>query len=382
MIPSPRWLGRTFDRAAFRLSLGRSHRRLLDDLDVRIAVTGTRGKTTMVEWLYEALTARNYDTYAKTTGEVPTSHYDGESHEIDRSGQVTLYENAREIRKYDPDDAIVVENQGIRGYTMRLVNERYVDPTVVVLTNVRLDHLDTLGTDYPEIARAFVRSIPPDTRVISGERNPAVAAYLRDAFERNGVSFTQAVSPDAAVPVPGAEFVPLVNAVMATLDAPSLSVEERDRYLSRLDVSWRRLPGGRIYSAADANDVDSTELIRRALLDYSTESIRVLMYFRRDRPGRTASYVDYFDELWARDLLSAVHLVGDHRQVASRKLDAPVVTHDADAESAGDLLDAVLDPGDPVMVVGNSVPDRVQELLAEVERRETTEREPVPEIAE
>ena len=146
---------RVASRAAnFRrfLPRGRAHRRRLADLDVRVAVTGTRGKSTAVAWLYEALAARGYDVYAKVTGEEPQSMYAGVSHPIERDGPVRLYETEREIRRFDPADAIVVENQGIREYTTRLVSADYVDPTIVVLTNVRRDHLHTLGRDLGDLA--------------------------------------------------------------------------------------------------------------------------------------------------------------------------------------------------------------------------------------
>ncbi len=374
-LRSPRWLTRRVDRLRYHLTRGRAHRRRLDELDLRIAVTGTRGKSTLVRWLHEALVDRDYDTYSKTTGQQAMSYYNDVAAEIDRDDSVTLYENEREIKKYDPEDAIVVENHGIREYTTRLVNMRYVDPHIVVLTNVRLDHLDTLGRDYRSITQSLVRSIPSDTHVISGERNEAIVNYLTAELDRRDCQFTSAVPAGRDPGSPGSELLYLLKTVLEMIDDTPLSESERKRFRSRLEVSWDQLPNGRIYFAADVNDVDSTEQIRQALQGKNPDPLRPLVYFRRDRPGRTASYVDYLNHLADRELVAGIHTVGDHNSAVTRKFDAPVITHDVETESPEEVLDVVLDAGDPVIVMGNSVPEFVQELESTIQWRASLDTE-------
>ncbi|MFB6161089.1 MAG: hypothetical protein ABEJ61_07930 [Haloferacaceae archaeon] len=186
---------RVVDRAWRLLTRGRTHRDRLADVDVRIAVSGVRGKSSLTAWLHDAFVARGYDTYAKVTGERPHSLYNGHRHPIERTGPTKLYETAREIRRFDPRDVVVVENQGIREYTTRLVNEDYVDPTIVVVTNVRRDHLDTLGANEFEIARALARSVPAGTRVVTAERNEVLAAYLERELARRDATLTRVIDP-------------------------------------------------------------------------------------------------------------------------------------------------------------------------------------------
>lgn len=351
------------------LTRGRALQARLDEIDSRIAVTGTRGKSTTTTWLYEALEARDLDVYAKVTGEQPHSLYDGDRHPIERDGPVKLYENEREIQKFAPQDAIVVENQGIHKYTTRIVNTDYVDPTIIVLTNVRRDHLDTLGRNRSEIARAFARSIPPETHVISGEANEGINEYLEHDLQRRGAALTRAVATDSEIVTPADELITLVEAVLRTLGVEPLTPDERALYRERLTVQWIDLPKGRLYDAANANDVESTEVIRRVLMDEDVDHFRPLVYFRRDRPGRTASFIEYLNSLAEAGLIDEVHGVGAHRGPVMNSLEVPVTWYDDSADSPVDVLDDVLEAGQPVIVMGNVVPEFMQELQKEIRRR-------------
>lgn len=373
-IPSARGAMRSLRQF---LTRGPRHRRRLEDMDVRVSVMGTRGKSTLVRWLQRVLTDRDYDTYAKVTGDRPRSLYGGETHPIERTGQTTLYETEREIRRFDPDDGIIIENNGLREYTTRLVNTRYVDPSVVVLTNVRLDHLDTLGGDYRSIARALVRAIPDQTHVINGERNEEIRAYLERELAGTGVRLTHAEpAEDApAVPSPATELGALLDEVLAALDEPPVSTTDRQALRDALRVEWTQIPDGRVYFAASANDVDSTEMIRRLLVAEDDDPILPLVSFRRDRPGRTATYLGYLNRLADRGSITRVHHLGAHADVTHRRLSVPVVTHDVSTADPGAVLNEALAEGPPVMVMGNAATEFVNDLQMEIDyRRRALER--------
>lgn len=347
---------------------GQDHHNRLQDLDIRIAVMGTRGKSSVVRWLYQELGDRGFDTYAKITGEDPTSLYDGDEHRIDRSGPVTLYETEREIRTYDPDDAIVIENNGLRPYTTRLVNERYVDPTHVVLTNVRLDHLDTLGRDHREIAQAFARAVPPGAQVLSGEQNDELHDYLRAELDRRDATIWSPPVFDSGRSVPGRECVELVDALLDTIGRP-LDPERKSAMLDALEPEWTVLPSGRVYDATNVNDVDSTELVRKALQHDQMGPIQPFVYLRGDRPGRTASFIRYLDRLAERGQIEQVRTAGGYCENLVRVLDVPVVVHDREREAPRDILDAALGDPWPVMLMGNTNEGFVAEMQAEITNR-------------
>ncbi len=90
--------GQFLDGAASAMGAGPTHRYRLSEMDIRVVISGVRGKSTATTWLHDILHRRGNDTYSKVTGNEPVSIYNGERHEIERSELVRLYENERELR--------------------------------------------------------------------------------------------------------------------------------------------------------------------------------------------------------------------------------------------------------------------------------------------
>jgi hypothetical protein len=350
---------------------GPAHQRRLDGIDIRIAVSGIRGKSTATRWLYEVFQDRGYETFAKVTGNRAQILHDGDRRPLQRPEQVRLYENERELRMAGSPDVAILENQGIRGYTSRLVNQRYVDPHVVVLTNVREDHLDTLGESRADIARSLARSVPAGAHVVNAEPDGTLRRYLERELDRRDASVTHVRIPTDAPDLPGVELVYAVETVLHVLGESGLSDDRIDTWLDGLAIEWREVPGGRIYNAADVNDVQSTELVRRALLDEPNETpIRPVLFTRADRRGRSASFRAYLSMLADRGLLDRVHVLGAHVGLFERIDAFPVRTHDTGATTPDAVLDAALGDGVPVILMGNTVNPFMRETAAAVEERD------------
>jgi len=346
---------------------GPVHRRSLDRIDTRIAVSGVRGKSTTVRWLYDVFYGRGLDTYAKVTGTEPLSIYNAVEHEIPRGEQVRLYENERELRKYEPEDVAVLENQGIREYTTRLVNEQFVKPDVVLITNVREDHLGTLGSDRVKIARALARAVPEGTQVVNGEQDPELRRYLAAELERRDAPVSHVTVPTRYRSIPGIECVYGVNVVLQVLNEPALTAAQIGSMRDQLRVSWRHLPEGRVFNAADVNDVQSTELLRQALLDDETAVVEPLVFLRADRRGRTASFRRYLDQLFETGRIRQVHAAGPGAPVLKKRLTAPAETYDIDDCDPGEALDAALAAGRPVLLMGNTVHEFMERMQAAID---------------
>lgn len=356
---------------------GPAHRRRLSNIPTRIAVSGTRGKSTAIRWLHEICRDRGHDTYSKVTGVEPVSLYNDSEYTLDRPAKVRLYENERELRKFGPIDVAIVENQGIREYTTRLVNEQFVRPHVVYITNVRNDHLGTLGTNRLEIARSLARAVPADTHVVCSEQSTTIREYVEPILDRRDATVTYVDVPDEHRSIPGAEIVHGLDRVLRAVGERSLSDETFESLLDRMRVSWTRLPNGRVYDAASANDVQSTELIRRRLAG-DDEIIQPLLYLRGDRRGRTASFHRYLESLADRDLIERARVVGRGRTAFERHASFPVVTHDENAESPDSVLDEALDDGWPVVLMANSVSEFFEGVVDAIERRRSGVTDPEP----
>jgi hypothetical protein len=357
------------------LTRGFRHRKALRRMNTRIAVAGSRGKTSTTRRLDSVLNRRGYDTLTKITGNHPTLIHNGEAHPIERRGpRTTLYENvsligefAPELEAYAAEDIGIFENQGITEYTTRLINNQLIDPHIVVLTNVRQDHNETLGKNRTNIARSFGRSISAGTHVISGEQHPVLHDYLQAEIERRGGTIEQVEIPERHENMLGAETAHAIDAVLACIDEPSLPESELDAFLDAIQPEWTHLPNGRVFNAAEVNDVESTEMVRQALAP--EERILPFVYLRRDRRGRSASFADYVDLLYENGHIDAAHVGGANTRAFAENTELPVTRH-TDGADPEPVLDELLAVGDPVVIMGNTVEEFMREFEQAVRTRE------------
>lgn len=369
--------GRIRDRLRSLLTRGRKHRKFLDNTEVRIVVSGIRGKSSTVKRLDDVFNRRGYDVLTKITGNQPMLIRNGDVIPIDRPGPyTTLYENINVLREfnpifdsYTPENVAIFENQGITEYTTRLFNQRFVKPHVVVIANIRQDHQDTLGKTRRDIARAFARTIPPDTHVVSGELHPVLHEYMAEEVRQAGGTFTQVTIPDDQRGRIGAETVYAVNDVLKTLDMEPVPEAQLNEYLDAIQPEWVRVPAGQVFNGAEINDIESTEAIRRSLA--GENYILPFVYLREDRRSRTASFANYLNTLADRDLIRQARAGGAFTDVFAANVDVPTTTHDR-TEDAGDVLDEMLAEEYPVMLMGNTVDQFMRDMEEEISERART----------
>ncbi|SDY00938.1 Mur ligase [Halopenitus persicus] len=356
------------------LTRGKRHREFLDNTEIRIVVSGIRGKSSTVKRLDDVFNRRGYDVLTKITGNQPTLIRNGDVIPIDRPGPyTTLYENVNVLREftpifdaYTPENVAIFENQGITEYTTRLFNQRFVKPHVVVMANVRQDHQDTLGKTRRDIARAFARTIPPDTHVVSGELHPVLHEYMAAEIEQAGGTLTQVSIPEEQRGRIGAETVYAVNDVLRVLDMDPVSEEQLNEYLDAIQPKWVDVPGGQVFNGAEINDIESTEAIRRALA--GENYVLPFVYLRADRRSRTASFANYLNTLADRDLIRQARAGGAFTDVFASNVDVPVTTHGRD-EDAGVVLEEMLAEDYPVLLMGNTVDEFMRDMEAEIAER-------------
>ena len=356
------------------LTRGKRHRAFLENTEIRIVVSGIRGKSSTVKRLDDVFNRRGYDVLTKITGNEPMLIRNGDAIPIDRPGPyTTLYENLNVLREfvpifdsYTPENVAIFENQGITEYTTRLFNQRFVKPHVVVIANIRQDHQDTLGKTRRDIARAFARTIPPDTDVVSGELHPVLHEYMAEEIERAGGRLTQVSIPEDQRGRIGAETVYAVNEVLRLLDMDPLPESQLAEYLDAIQPEWARVPGGRVFNGAEINDIESTEAIRRSLA--GENYVLPFVYLRGDRRSRTASFASYLNTLAERDLIRRARAGGAFTDVFASRVDVPVTTHDRD-EDAGAVLDELLADEFPVMLMGNTVDEFMRDMEVEISDR-------------
>lgn len=365
----------------------RTYREVLDDVDVRIGVSGIRGKSSTVRRLHDVFHERGYESFAKVTGDHPITIHNGEETPIERRGaQTTLYENRRlltaaaeRLASIEPagDSVAIFENHAITEYTMRVFNGTFLDPHVVFVPNIRTDHNETLGRSRTDIARSFARSIPEGCQVVCGEANDAVYRYFAEECRARGAAISRVDVPEPYRGLPGAESVLGLNHVLEAVGEAPLPGGEIERRLDALRPSWTVLRDGRrVFNAAKVNEPESTELFRRLLAGEGDDAELVcpFVFLRSDRRGRTAAFASYLNDLHERGCIDQAHVAGANARTFAKRVDPPVTVHDDDPETAEDALDTVLSTEQPVMTMANTVHPYMRAFVTAIEERTAPER--------
>lgn len=180
-------------------------------------------------------------------------------------------------------------------------------------------------------------------------------------------------APEEHRHVVAAESIYALAEIVRIVGADPLSDDRLRQYLDEMEVSWTRLGEGRVFDAADVNDVESTEAVRRALQPDRQEPLTVFMYLRGDRRSPTASFLEYLSLLAEEGLAERVHVAGALTGVFARRADFPVVQHDEARETAGEVLDEMLAEGRPVYLVGNTVAEFMRDMEAAIDERRRTD---------
>ncbi len=287
---------------------------------MRITVTGIRGKSTFVRWCEEVLRGRGVRTLAKITGDVdPHWVHDGEVIPIIRPRKTVFLEETLAYRNYE-HDVLIAENQGITPYTMHVLNDM-VRPDAIVITNVRLDHGDTMGETKERIAESIGGGFTRCRAVVSGETDDKLNKILKRHADRVGAQFIVAERSSELNPL--APLIGLVDATFTGLGLPRLSLKERELLHDQLPPFWcKKGPGTSLwFDGAKINDVDSSEQVLGCLMaTYPFLDFSIVAYFRSDRPGRTGQFESWLASKSLVDRMRLILLAGRGGNVLARRI--------------------------------------------------------------
>jgi len=290
-------------------------KRSRDQIPVRIAVTGTRGKSSVTRLIAAALESSGYRVLAKTTGSKAALIFPGgEEKDIPRRGLPSILE-VRDIVRLAARlrvDVFVSEMMSIREECLRVESGRILRPQILVLTNVRPDHLEAVGRSRPDAARVPAAAFPRGGTVILPAEE--VCPIFEEIARKRGAELIRAepLSPAelSAVPhLPYEEFE--VNLRLAVAAAGRLGVSVRDALQGLAGVipdpgslriwdlpfgpSGERIP---CVSAFAANEPESTARILDKLDEkdgWSGRPIIGLLNLRSDRPERSLQWAEALD---------------------------------------------------------------------------------------
>jgi poly-gamma-glutamate synthase PgsB/CapB len=280
----------------------KSVRRDIERVPVRIAVTGTRGKSTVTRMIAAALKEGGFSVLAKTTGsKAVLIRPDGREEEIGRRGRPSILEQKAVLKEAARLGvrAMAVEMMSIRPEYLAVESGRILKPQYLVITNARLDHREEMGRTKLEIARSLASAIRPGMTVFlpENERHPefesaaerAGAALIHSQLQEGGSLFDPdkslagAVASHLGIPAAAA----LRGIAAAAPDFGSLKAWQAE--LRSSGPAWT------LVSAFAANEPESSRLILAHLRDKLLSGGRPLiglLNFRADRGDRTRQWLE------------------------------------------------------------------------------------------
>lgn len=315
-------------------------KRRIGQIPLRICVTGTRGKSSVVRLITACLRDSRMRVLAKTTGSKPCLIFpDGSEREIRRRGNPTILEGKKilKIASRAGVQAAVLEMMSIRPESLHTEAIHMMKPHILVITNVRVDHVDEIGKSREENARCFASAIPEKSNVVIPEEE------LYPVFQQKAVKAkARLIVVPQKLPVgignpgeeiPASEFEQNFRIALAVTE---LLGEDKDKaYYSAKQAMpdfgglkvWRAkrdslLNGWYFVSAFAANDPETTKDVlakmeKRGL--FKGRKKIGLLNLRKDRGGRTMQWFDALQEEGA-DVFDRLVFVGEHALALRAKL--------------------------------------------------------------
>lgn len=314
----------------------RRHSINLSLIPIRIHINGSRGKSTVTRLIAGGLHEAGFKVLAKTTGTSPRLIFDnGREVEIERRGKPGIKEqmDVVAIAAKRRVQALVIECMAIQPECQWTSEHRMLRSTIGVITNIRRDHLDVMGSTLEDIAHAQCNTLPKSGIVVTAEK-PYLPVIIEEAAKVNAqviIADPEEIPPSLRKMIPPLEFeediaialtvceqlgvqpaIALQGMLKARPDPGALSL-----YTIKIDHKELLL-----VNAFAANDPVSTRLILEKLqvqgfLEYPAIAI---LNNRKDRVHRAQQFSSLLTHGQLPLDLQGVILVGGHTGYLERCL--------------------------------------------------------------
>lgn len=277
------------------------------DYPIKIMVTGSRGKSSLVRLVHSALLANGIKAYGRITGVLPR--------ELTPYGEVQILRSSgghvEEMKWWFssiPEDvqAVVMENSAVSP-DLQSFALKWFSPGVTLLSNIHPDHQEAWGPYEIDAALALSGGIGPGAKVILG---PGLEnkKFLLEILALKNCKIMISRSGENGLDFRGRNI--LTASRLCEFLQLDMDLAERAMRNTPPDIADFRVISrisGELAFAFSANDIESTgELFR--LLEWPYEETMVLYNHRRDRPSRLKSFKKWIlDNPWG-----SICMTGDY----------------------------------------------------------------------
>ena len=307
-------------------------------MPLRICVTGTRGKSSTVRLITAVLRENGKKTIAKTTGsEAQYIYPDGTAHPVKRRGipsiieQKQLFEKAAQLHA----ECVVAEIMSIHPENHSVESQQIIKPHIVIITNIRPDHIDAMGKTTDEIAAVLALTITDNAVVFIPEKEikpPLLTAITEHRAKL--VSVCEGKSAQLIQKYPNItktifpEILDIILTISEYLNIPEniilSGIQSAQFDIGAFSVRECRLNEKQYYfvNAFAANDPQSTAVLLQKtneLLPPETHTYIGLLNLRADRADRTIQWIQALSD-GASGWFKKLFLVGAHTHIVKRRV--------------------------------------------------------------
>ncbi len=346
------------------------HARRLKKIPLRITVTGTRGKSSIVRTLASVFRSHGIQVLAKTTGSEATYILpDGKEEAIKRRGKTTILEQKKLIRKAVKLNVqcMITEIMSIHPECHSIETHKIIKPEFTILANIRADHIHLAGKTKEELSHYFNHDIYRGSHVfihvdeineylISGasRRNAKLITVTKDAAQKLNISSSAA---NRHLP----ENLDLVYAASKHFGIDQHTIERGIENtlldIGRLELFRFEEGEKKIFfvNTFAANEPESTlKLIHKITGIMRADPLLTsgLLALRSDRGERSRQWLDYLVE--RKDhCFHPLFLTGAHSRILHRKIAGSKMIRGCDPEYITRSILSVCDTGTLVFGMGN-----------------------------
>ena len=289
-------------------------------IPLRILVNGTRGKSSVTNYIAAGLRTADKKTMAKITGIIPTIIYpDRSSKIIKRIGPARIQEQFKIIRKASKlsVDCLILECMSITPELQKLESKIF-KPNIYVITNIRNDHQEQMGDEEDQV-NAICDSIPLNSTVITGEKKYLNQIEISAKMKNSSVVYAADDFDFKNIDVPANVFKSNILIALSACKAAKVENAESDK--SVLEMIKNSEEALFEFSYADkkikflngfaVNDVSSAQ----EFIEYWENKIdrfnhlNFIFNSRSDRPLRSIAFAKWFGRI---KNLNRIIITGNH----------------------------------------------------------------------
>ncbi len=346
------------------------HSRRLKRIPMRITVSGTRGKTSIVRTLASVFRCHGIRVLAKTTGSEATYILpDGKEEAIKRRGKTTILEQKKLIRKAVKLNAqcVLTEIMSIHPECHTIETHKIIKPEFTILSNIRADHIHLAGKTKEELSTYFLNDIYRGSQVLIHENEineymvSGVTKIQANLFTVNKDAVQELKISASASKRHLSENLDLVYTASKQfgIDNESITTGIENARLDIGSLEIFRFEEGEkevfFVNSFAANEPESTmKLVNKTLLimgkDHTVKA--GLLALRSDRGERSRQWLDYLLEC-EDHCFHPLFLTGAHSRILHRNIEGSEIIRGRDPGCITRAILSACDTGTLVFGMGN-----------------------------